>query len=166
MATNFVQFEPEPGAEPSPSTEVRILYTDEAVFVGARMFDSAPDSIVARLARRDEPVISDRFVVGFDSYYDRRTAFGFAVTAGGAESDFLLYDDTDEDRSWDAVWDVATRIDERGWTAEFRIPLSQLRFSVREGEDGIWGVNFQRDIARREEEDLWSPFPDDRSRMV
>lgn len=167
-ATDFVQFDPEPGAEPSQRTEVRLLYTSDAVYVGARMFDTSPDSIVARLSRRDAGVVADRFMVGFDSYRDRRTAFVFGVTAAGVQSDALLYDDTSEDGNWDAVWESAVAIDSAGWTAEMRIPLSQLRFSASgdTARGGTWGVNFQREIARLGETVQWSPFPADRSRMV
>jgi len=168
VATNFVQFEPDPGTEPSQRTEVRLLYTSDAVYVGARMYDTHPDSILARLSRRDERAVADRFMVGFDSYYDRRTAFVFGVTAAGVQSDELLYDDTQSDRNWDAVWESSVTIDSAGWVAELRIPLSQLRFSVPEdsARGDTWGVNFQREIARLDETDQWSPFPADRSRMV
>ncbi|MDP2498160.1 MAG: carbohydrate binding family 9 domain-containing protein, partial [Candidatus Palauibacterales bacterium] len=168
VATDFVQYEPDPGTEPSQRTEVRVLYTSDAVYVGARMFDTHPDSILARLSRRDESAVADRFMVGFDSYHDRRTAFVFGVTAAGVQSDALLYDDTNEDQNWDAVWESAVEIDSAGWVAEMRIPLSQLRFSVPEdtARGDTWGLNFQREIARLDETAQWSPFPADGSRMV
>ncbi len=168
VATDFIQFDPEHGAEPSQRTEVRILYTSDAVYVGARMFDTAPEAIIARLSRRDEPVTADRFAVAFDSYGDNRTGFVFMVTAAGVQSDALLFDDTREDGNWDAVWASATAIDSAGWTAELRIPLSQLRFSrlADAARGDTWGVNFQREIARLDERDQWAPFPADMSRMV
>ena len=168
VARDFVQYSPSPGDAPSQATEVRILYTDDAVYVAARMFDTAPDSIISRLARRDQPTVTDMLLVAFDSYLDRRTAFVFGVSVAGVQRDLLVYDDVRQDDSWNAVWDVKTRVDELGWTAEYRIPLSQLRFS-RPSEDGtgtVWGVNFQREIARLDETSLWSPRPADGSRVV
>ena len=132
------------------------------------MFDRDPGRIIRRLARRDEEVTTDAFHVAFDSYFDHRTAFRFSVSVAGVQSDWLLFSDTAEDPEWDAVWESATRTDESGWTAELRIPLSQLRFA-RSGEDGgasTWGINFWRQIARLEESSVWSPLPDDGSRIV
>jgi hypothetical protein len=168
VADEFIQFSPNPGEAPSQKTEVRVLYTEDAIYVGARMFDTSPDSIISRLARRDEGAVTDEFLVAFDSYFDRRTAFLFMVSVAGVQSDLLVYDDVQDDISWNAVWDVATKIDNQGWTAEFRIPFSQLRFN-RPTEDGSgtrWGVNFQREIARLGETSQWSPHPADRSRVV
>ncbi|MGH7481941.1 MAG: DUF5916 domain-containing protein [Longimicrobiales bacterium] len=157
-ATGFTQIDPDLGAPATQRTEVRVLYDADAVYVAARMHDTAADSIVARLARRDAGVHSDWFHVGFDSYFDRRTAFVFGVNAAGVKQDLFLFDDSDEDGSWDAVWDAATSLDEGGWSAEFRIPLSQLRFDT--GEDaGAWGVNFKRLIARSGEDTFWAPIP-------
>ncbi|MBI4541350.1 MAG: carbohydrate binding family 9 domain-containing protein [Gemmatimonadetes bacterium] len=163
VASDFIQIQPQAGSPATERTEVRVLYDDEALYVGARLYDSAPDSIVARLARRDDDVYSDWFHVGIDSYYDRRTAFVFGVNPRGARQDLILFNDSQDDLSWDAVWDAAAAIDSLGWTAELRIPLSQLRFSHGSDEPRggrIWGINFKRDIARRGEESLWAPvFP-------
>jgi hypothetical protein len=158
-ATGFTQLQPSPGAPATQRTEVRIVYDDDAVYVAMRMYDSSPDSIVALLARRDEAVHSDWAYVVFDSYFDRRTGFGFGVNPRGVKRDVMFSDDIHEDASWDAVWDVATAIDSLGWTAEFRIPLSQLRFSAE--PEQTWGINFMRRIARRNEESFWSPMRHD-----
>jgi hypothetical protein len=165
VASGFVQREPDPGAAASQRTEVRILYDDQALYVAARLHDSRPDSIVGRLARRDENVYSDWFSIALDSYHDRRTAFVFATNPRGVKRDLMLYDDTREDVGWDGVWDVATHRDSLGWSAEFRIPLSQLRFSPGAGERS-WGVNFSRKIARRDELAYWSPVPPDAAGLV
>ena len=160
-ATDFIQFQPNPGVPASQRTEARVLYDDAAVYVGVRMFDSRPDSIVAALARRDEEVYSDWIYVGIDSYFDRRTAFVFALNPRGVKFDAMLFDDTNDDDSWDAIWDGAAQIDSAGWTAEFRIPLSQLRFSAMRGGDATrrtWGLQFLRKLARRNEESFWSPM--------
>ena len=155
-AQNFVMFEPIEGADASHPTEARVLYGDDAIYVGMRAFDTGPDSIVARLARRDERPHSDWLEVFIDSYHDHRTAFRFGVNPAGVKSDGYMYDDVEEDESWDAVWDVATRTDEGGWTAEFRIPYSQLRFDGARLQ--TWGINFARFTARHLERTYWAPI--------
>lgn len=154
-ATNFRQREPAEGAAATLPTEVRVLWDDDALYVGARMRDPSPDSIVALLARRDEMTPSDEFFVGIDGDRDRRTAYVFSVTPRGTRTDVLIYNDNMRDPSWDAVWQAATQVDETGWTAEMRIPLTQLR--VR--GDMPWGVNFFRWIARRREDTQWALIP-------
>lgn len=156
VAGDFVVFEPNEGGNPLQRTEARVLYGDEAVYIGIRAFDNSPDSIVAQLARRDDRPHSDWVDVVIDSYHDRRTAFRFGVNPAGVKSDGYMYDDTNEDDSWDAVWDVATRTDDGGWTAEFRIPYSQLRFDGASRQ--TWGINFARFIARHMERSLWAPI--------
>ncbi|MGK7312390.1 MAG: DUF5916 domain-containing protein [Candidatus Longimicrobiales bacterium M2_2A_002] len=165
IATGFTQMQPDPGAPASQRTEVRILYDDQALYVAARLYDTAPDSVVAQLGRRDSRVYSDWFFVGIDSYHDRRTAFTFGVNPRGVLVDLLLHNDTEEDISWDAVWDGAAERGPDGWTAELRIPLSQLRFSGA-GDGQPWGVNFQRTVARSGEESFWAPVLPDDARMV
>lgn len=163
VAGGFLQRTPRNGAAPSQRTEVRVAYDAQALYVGVRAFDTAPDSIAQQLGRRDDDEIySDRFYVGFDSYGDRRTAFVFGVSPRGVLSDVYVFNDTEADPSWDGVWNVAAQVDAQGWTAEYRIPLSQLRYDVR--PDGIgavraWGINFVRVIARHGEEDYWAPAP-------
>ena len=156
VARDFVQMEPREGEPASERTEARVLYDDDALYVAIRAYDSSPDSIVAQLTRRDQSSYSDRVHVVVDSYFDRRTAFHFAVNPLGVKYDAYRYDDNREDPGWDGVWEVATRIDEEGWTAEFRIPLSQLRFSG--SAEQSWGINFGRDIARRNETVSWAPL--------
>ena len=155
-ARDFVVFQPNEGDPASQRTEARVLYGTDAIYVGIRAFDEAPDSIVSRLARRDERPHSDWVDVVVDSYHDRRTAFGFGVNPSGVKVDVYYFDDTSEDTSWDAVWDVATTIDDGGWTAEFRIPYSQLRFNGAARQ--TWGINFRRVVARHLEHSLWAPI--------
>jgi hypothetical protein len=158
-ATDFTQAYPNPGTPASERTEVRVLVGPDALYVGARMFDAHPDSIVAQLSRRDAfGTYSDRVLLFLDSRDDRRTSFHFAVNPRGVKQDSYQYDDTREDVNWDAVWDVATLVDSLGWTAEFRIPFSQLRFSPRVTGDRVWGLGLMREIARREERSTWSPW--------
>ncbi|MEJ2204362.1 MAG: DUF5916 domain-containing protein [Gemmatimonadota bacterium] len=160
VARGFTQREPRPGMPASQPTEARVLYGADALFVAIRAFDSAPDSIVAELTRRDADERSDRVGFAVDSYLDRRSAFRFTVNPRGVKTDVHHYDDVEEDGRWDPVWDVATRVDEQGWTAEFRVPYSQLRFG--EEDEQTWGIQFHRDIARLDEVSLWAPTrPDD-----
>ncbi|HEX5577412.1 MAG TPA: carbohydrate binding family 9 domain-containing protein, partial [Gemmatimonadaceae bacterium] len=127
--SDFIQRYPTPGRAATLRTEVRVAYDDDAVYVAARMFDPRPDSIAAPLARRDPGSISSDWIdVIFDSYNDRRTAYRFGINPAGTKLDVYHFNDTDQDDSWDAIWDAATRIDSLGWTAEIRVPLSQLRF--------------------------------------
>ena len=156
--SDFVQRYPDPGKAATMRTEVRVLYDESAIYVAARMFDPHPDSIAAPLGRRDPgDVTSDWIDVIFDSYNDRRTAYRFGVNPAGTKLDVYHFNDSDDDVSWDALWDVATRIDSLGWVAEFRIPLSQLRFHPVEG-DRVWGLQFYRAVARRDEWSFWSPY--------
>ncbi|MDZ7261259.1 MAG: carbohydrate binding family 9 domain-containing protein, partial [candidate division KSB1 bacterium] len=147
--SNFVQRDPIEGAQPTEKTEVRIAYDDAALYVGARMYDSAPDSIVARLGRRDSWLSSDKFCFFIDPYYDRRSGFYFAIDAGGTLCDGILLNDDWDDDSWDGVWTAKANIDSEGWTVEMRIPYSQLRFHKK--DQYVWGVNFRRDIERKNE---------------
>ncbi|NNF57343.1 MAG: carbohydrate binding family 9 domain-containing protein [Rhodothermaceae bacterium] len=160
-ADGFVQTRPNPGEPASERTEVSVLYDDAALYVGFRCFVRDLSTLVARLARRDEFVGSDRVSVAFDSYNDDRTAFFFGVTAGNVEQDILMYDDTNEDSSWDAVWDgKAARFsgpDGAGYTVEMRIPFSQLRYQTGDGPE-VWGLQFQRRIPTTDEMAFWAPI--------
>lgn len=155
VATRFTQFEPDEGEPATQRTEARVLYGAAALFVFMRAHDTSASEIAGQLTRRDQQSYSDLLGVVVDSYFDRRTAFQFAVNPVGVKQDVYRFDDTGEDAGWDAVWDVATARDEEGWSAEFRIPYSQLRFRNR--EEQTWGINFLRRIARRDELSAWAP---------
>jgi hypothetical protein len=141
--TGFVQGEPVEGDPPEHDTEVRVLLGDGAIWIGARMWDSNPEQIVARLARRDNFGSFDQFGVMLDPNLDGLTGYGFGVSAANVQSDVYIYDDTREDGAWDAVWASEVAIDDRGWTAEIRIPLSQLRYEASP-QPQSWGINFYR----------------------
>jgi hypothetical protein len=151
--TAFRLFDPTEGADPPFATEARIAYDDKNLYLFVRAFDPRPDSIISLLSRRDVKTASDQIKVMIDSYHDRRTGYEFAVNPAGVKRDFYTFDDSQEDGSWDAVWDVATRIDSLGWTAEFRIPLSQLRYAA--SAENQFGVMIVRDIARHNERVSW-----------
>ena len=159
-ASDFTQSRPNPGATATQSTEARVVYDRDALYIGVRLNDTRPDSIARQMARRDfTDIYSDWIRIGIDSYFDRRTSFIFAVSPRGVQRDEFRYNDSENDELWDAVWASATSVDSAGWTAEVRIPLSQLRFSV--GDRGVtkWGIQFGRVLARRQETSLWSPMP-------
>jgi hypothetical protein len=159
-SSSFTQSYPTPGAAPVDPTEIRVLYDDQALYVGVRMRDSHPDSIAAQLARRDASgIYSDWVHLIIDSYRDRRTAFRFSVNPKGVKKDVYTSNDGNEDANWDAVWDVGTEVDSGGWSAEYRIPFSQLRFGgADKGVERVWGFQVMRDIARRQGRDSWSPW--------
>lgn len=147
--SGFKQRDPVEGADPSESTVVHVIYDDNAIYIGARMFDTAPDSIGKKLARKDNWVTTDMFYFYIDPYHDKRTGFYFAVSAGGTLYDGILYNDSWDDGSWDGVWEGKVHCDSKGWTAELRIPYSQIKFN--KSDHYIWGVNFRRDIERKNE---------------
>ncbi|MEM8556253.1 MAG: DUF5916 domain-containing protein [Bacteroidota bacterium] len=155
MVSGFTQQEPDAGQPSTERTEVLLLYDDNALYVAFRCYVEDPATLVARITRRDGFPESDRVSVDIDSRDDDRTAYFFAVTAGGTQEDGLLFNDTDGDTNWDAVYVTGTARTSYGWSAEFRIPLSQLRFD--EGAE-TWGIQFQRDIAHRDEITFWAPI--------
>jgi hypothetical protein len=160
----FVQRFPDAGKAPSQDTEFRVVYDDKALYIGVRCYDAEPGEVRGLLTRRDQPSTSDWVHVGIDSYFDRRTAFMFGVNAAGVQSDRLLFNDSQEDMSWDAVWSSAASVDESGWIAEMRIPLSQLRFSARDRQ--AWGLQIMRRVGRTGEESVWSPWPRESAQIV
>jgi hypothetical protein len=160
----FIQRDPHEGQPGTERTEAWVAYTAHAMYVAVRAWDSDPSGIRARLTRRDEDSPSDWIAIGIDSYFDRRTAFAFFVNPVGVKRDSYLFNDTDEDESWDAVWDVAVHRDEHGWTAEFEIPFSQLRFSA--ATEHRFGFQVVRAISRKNEEQHWRLMPKTESGLV
>lgn len=160
---DFVQREPYEGRPPSFPTALKIVYDDRNVYVAIRATD--PD--VARqprlLGRRDE-FTGDMVGVAFDSYFNRQTGFEFDVTSGGSKIDLILRNDGSVDLGWNPVWDVEVAIDEAGWTAEFRIPLSQLRYS--RAREQVWGLHSWRWLRREAEESNWNLIPMDHGGFV
>ncbi len=141
--SGFIQGEPVEGAPAANDTEVRVVFDESAVYVGLRMWDTDPASIAKQLFRRDGRGQADLIEVAFDPNRDRRTGYLFSVTAANVQGDEYLYDDTREDDAWDAVWESKVHIDDQGWTAEMRIPLSQLRYEASD-DPQTWGFNVRR----------------------
>jgi len=149
--TGLIQNEPQEGSPVSERTEVRIVFDDDAIYVGARMYDSDPAMVRTELARRDNSGNSDYIRVAFDSYLDHRSAFAFQVNPSGVRSDTRTADDDSYgDDGWDPVWDAHAARDSLGWTAEMRIPFSQLRYATAATEQ-VWGINVVRWIQRKGE---------------
>ena len=145
--SDFVQREPSEGAEPSQRTEFRVAFDSSTLFIRVRAYDREPEKIVTYLTRRDEDSPCDWIHVLIDSYHDRRTAFEFVVNPDGVKQDRYWFNDTNNDKGWDAVWDVTVSRDQQGWTAEFRIPFSQLRFTPADDEHvGPCGVARHRTL--------------------
>jgi hypothetical protein len=154
-ATGFTQTDPDEGQPATERTEIRVLYDDSAIYIGARLFDDDPVMISRRLSARDGDADADRVTFYLDPLHDHLTGASFRVDAAGVQEDQVLYNDTWSDSSWDAVWQSDVSVDAGGWTAEVRIPLSQLRFPA--GDRQVWGFNVQRFIRRKNEND-WLEF--------
>lgn len=157
--TDFVQKEPLEGAAPTAPMEVRILYDDTAVYIGARMYARTETAIQAPLGRRDFFGQAEHIVVGFDTFLDRRTAVDFGVTASGVRLDRYHSSDTADnyDERYDPVWEAQVSRDTDGWTAELWIPFSQLRFNRQ--HEQVWGMNIRRFRPTLDEEDYWVLIP-------
>ena len=164
VISGFKEWQPTEGKEPRFRTEAKVAYDAANLYVFVRSFDPHPDSIIRLLERRDSFTPSDMIWIFVDSYHDRRTGYEFGVNAAGVKIDQAIYDDGNEDVAWDAVWDVATRIDSLGWTAEFRIPFSQMRYST--DRTHTFGFTIDRDIYRYNERVSWPVFSQAKAGMV
>jgi hypothetical protein len=174
--TGFTQEQPNEGEPVSERTEVRIVFTNDTLYIGAVMYDSDPGGIITADARRDSPLDdSDSFQLIFDTYRDRQNGFVFGTNPAGIEYDGQV---TNEGQgggglgpgqmqqggsgagfniNWDAAWTVRTKVGDHGWSAEFAIPFRTLRYPA--GADQTWGLNFQRNIRRKNERAYWAPIP-------
>jgi hypothetical protein len=159
VVSDFLQREPVQAARASERTEARILFDDRYLYVGLIMFDSDPGAVIAQDLRRDSRMgTDDTLTVVFDTFHDHRNGFIFQVNALGTKYDATLRNEQSINSSWDEKWDAAAQVTERGWEAELRIPLKILRY--RTGTH-VWGVDFQRQIRRRNEEVVWSNYRQD-----
>ncbi len=160
-AGDFLQREPFEGAAPTEPTEIKILYDNRNLYVAMRAHDS--DLAPGLLGQRDE-FVGDLMGFALDSYLNRSTAFEFDVTAGGNKIDLILRNDGTTDTNWTAVWDVQVGRDQHGWMAEFRIPLSQLRYSS--AKEQVWGLHSSRWLRRKQESSNWHLIPMDNPGVV
>lgn len=161
---DFIQREPAEGQPPTGQTAFKILYDNRNLYIAYEAFDPEPAKIGNLLARRDN-FPGDWVEINIDSYHDHRTAFSFTASVSGTQGDeFVSEDGNNWDSNWDPVWEHRTRIDDRGWTAEVRIPLSQLRYA--DNPEQTWGIQVQRRIYRREERSTWQAIPKNESGWV
>jgi len=158
--SDFVQFHPYEGKAPTEQTAFKILHDDSHLYIAIRCYDSKPETIERRLGRRDN-TSGDYVMIFIDSLHDLRTSYCFAVNAAGVKADQILANDLFDrnkiDLSWDPVWQARAAIDDKGWTAEMKIPFSQLRFTTK-GEQ-VWGLEVWRELFRNGEISLWQPIP-------
>ncbi|MBF9236960.1 carbohydrate binding family 9 domain-containing protein [Hymenobacter sp. BT683] len=153
-ATDFIQNRPNPGPHEKFPTEVRVLYDDAAIYIGAVMHDVSTDSIPRELTDRDNFGNTDFFGVFFDTYQDKLNGYAFFVTTGGVQMDARYSPASGEDFAWNAVWESRTTLQGTDWVAEMRIPYSALRFSTAEIQQ--WGLNFMRQRKRENQAFFWN----------
>ena len=155
VATDFFEIRPVPGRVEGKNkrTEMKVIYNDVAIYVYARMYDN-PDSVSHELVSRDNIGNADFISIILDPFYDKMNGNGFFVTAAGVQFDAKYSQVGDEDPNWNAVWESAVKIDEKGWTCEMKIPYSALRFSGKDIQN--WGLNFSRRIQRSNTQTFWN----------
>lgn len=152
-ANDFIQREPNLGEKSNYKTEVKIAYDDEAIYIGAVLYDAYPDSILKQLTARDKIGNTDWFGIVLDTYEDGNNGVGFIVSAAGVQFD-TKYSVFGEDENWDAVWESAVLIVERGWTVEMKIPYAALRFPDK--SEQVWNFNIVRTVRRTRENSWWN----------
>ena len=156
VSDEFFQFTPAEAVPARFRTTFQVAYDDRTLYVYVRADDPRPDSMVALLSRRDVRTPSEWIKVVIDGFHDRRTALQFMVNPAGVKRDATVYNDVQEDNAWDGVWDVAVQVDREGWSAEYAIPFSQLRFTPKERH--VFGFGIWRDVARYGERDAWPAY--------
>src|SRR5688572_7085900 len=156
---DFVQVEPNNMARSTQRTVVQIAYDARYLYIAVRCDTTDASTIRAGLGRRDNLPDSDRINIGFDPRHDHQTGYIFEVNASGVQADLTVFDDTNMSSDYDGVWDAATQIDSTGWSAELRIPFSQMRFDVGDGQSAVWGLNVSRHIVSTGEESRWVSLP-------
>ena len=156
---DFLQKVPVEGGTPTGRTEVAFTYDDDALYVGARMYSANPGGVPTTVARRDQYTDAEHLIVAFDTYRDHRTAYSFTLSSGGVRGDYYHPADAEGSRdvAWNPVWEGQARVDSLGWTAELRIPFSQLRFSA--AGDQLWGVQINRWMPNVNEDVYWVVIP-------
>ncbi len=159
FVSDFLQKEPNQGTVPAESSRVAVVYDDDALYIGARMYSQRPDLIRTDLDRRDNQGNAEQMILSLDTYHDHRTSYDFGVTAAGGRFDRYHPVDVEHetDFSFDPVWEAAASVDSLGWCAEMRIPFSQLRFNAAAQQ--TWGINWNRWIPARNEDNFWIYTP-------
>jgi hypothetical protein len=155
----FAQIDPDNMMPATERTTVQVAYDQRYVYVAVHCFFRNPADVATGLGRRDNIPRSDRLSVSFDPRHDHQTGYTFQVNASGVQGDFTYFDDDRSSFDYDGVWDAGTQITGDGWSAEMRIPFSQMRFSVRPGETAVWGFNVERQDAKTGEVSRWVSTP-------
>ena len=163
-SSDFTQKDPDEGTPPAHQTKFKIIYDAKYLYIALRALDDQPELIQQRLSRRDG-FAGDRINVIIDSYHDKRTAFVFTTTAAGVKGEEIATGNgSNFDPSWNPVWYTDAKVDDKGWTAEMKIPFSQLRFG--KAKEQIWGLNINRTIFRLQERSLWQRIPNDQAGFI
>ncbi|MDO1501860.1 DUF5916 domain-containing protein [Winogradskyella maritima] len=153
--SDYVEFQPDVGTAPTEQTKMKILYDEKNLYVAFKCYQKDPSTIEKRMGRRDD-FPGDWVEINLDSYNDDRTAFSFTISASGVKGDEFVSNNGNFDSSWNPIWYTKTQIDEEGWTAEMRIPLSQLRFGNE--QEQTWGLQSTRRYFNNEERSTWQPL--------
>ena len=154
---DFTEYQPNENTPPAQQTHFKILYDNKYLYIAYQALDSVPSAIVKRMGRRDA-FPGDWVEINIDSYHDLRTAFSFTLSASGVRGDELISNNgTYWDSNWNPIWYAKTHIGDDGWTAEIKIPLSQLRFGNE--PEKVWGIQVQRMVFRKDERSTWQYIP-------
>jgi hypothetical protein len=159
LASGFIQNDPSEGQPATFDTEVKLLYDDEALYVGVFARDDDPASLTVSDLKKDfDTANSDGFTIIVDTFRDERNGYMFSTNPAGAKFDSQVSNEGRENNTnWDGIWEVKTRVSERGWHAEIKIPFRTVKF--RGGDPQSWGINFRRRLRRKNEDSFWSPVP-------
>jgi Domain of unknown function (DUF5916)/Carbohydrate family 9 binding domain-like len=153
---DFITYQPNEGKSPNQATNFKLLYDDKYLYVGIQCIDTQPDSIIKRMSRRDA-FPGDWVAIFIDSYKDKRSAFSFTVSASGVRGDEFVSNNGDFDESWNPIWFAKTSMIAQGWSAEMKIPFSQIRYGSE--TDKVWGLQVMRRLFRKEERSIWQYIP-------
>ena len=154
--SDYVEFQPDVGTPPTEQTKMKIIYDEKNLYVAFKCYQEDPATIERRMGRRDD-FPGDWVEINLDSFGDDRTGFSFTVSASGVKGDEFISNNGNFDDSWNPIWYTDVNVDDEGWTAEIRIPLSQLRFG--NDQEQVWGLQSTRRYFNNEERSLWQPLP-------
>lgn len=159
VISDFVQKDPDEGKAPTVLTQVRILYDNNALYIAARMLRPDARAIRRSISRRDTDSDAEVFSISLDPYLDRQTGYTFSINSGGVRGDYYHPQDQEGGREaqYDPVWSAHSRVDDQGWSAEMRIPFSQLRFNA--GDAQVWGLQLTRNMPDKNEKNQWVLIP-------
>ena len=150
----LIQVLPVEGSPPTESTEIRLLYDRDFLYLGIRMYDSEPGALIAKQMVHDGDMTSDdRINLVFDTFHDHRNAFFFQINPANTRSDALIENNRTFRRDWDGIWYAKASVDDEGWSAEFAIPFKTVSFAAG---GGTWGLEIERQIRRKNEKTRWA----------